>query len=330
MHNSTHYLLEKSKPGMAKLVLMIALIGLVAGCGKKSSDDHKSSQSIVSVDGEEITVHQVNNELQRANVQAAQQEAASRQIVQGLVDRQILLQAARKEKLDRKPQVMQAIENAKMQIVEQAYLQERVSNVAKPTSAEIDEYRAQHQDIFANRKIYVTDEAVFTLQADSKNKLQEIAKSEKTLKDLEAWLKANQIKYALKRVAHAAETLPPQLLTQFSKMAVGQMVFIGANGPNAQAMAVSMAEIKEMPIAEKDSKPLIERILTEQKRKETAEAEMKRLREAAVIRYIDKKYDPANAPKVEKPEAAGKPKNDGQEQANQQQESAVNKGLKGL
>ena len=330
MHFSSHYLLKTSKPSIAKLVLMIALIGLVAGCGKKNSDDHKSSQSIVSVDGEEITVHQVNNELQRANVQAAQQEAASRQIVQGLVDRQILLQAAHKEKLDRKPQVMQAIENAKMQIVAQAYLQERVSLVAKPTSAEIDEYRAQHQDIFANRKIYVTDEAVFTLEADSKNKLQEIAKSEKTLKDLEVWLKTNQIKYALKRVAHAAETLPPQLLTQFSKMAVGQMVFIGANGPNAQAMAVSMAEIKEMPIAEKDSKPLIERILTEQKRKETAEAEMKRLREAAVIRYIDKKYDPANAPIADKPVAAAKPKNDGQEQGKQQQESAVNKGLNGL
>jgi len=217
-----------------------------------------------------------------------------------------------------------------MQIVAQAYLQERVSNVAKPTSAEVDEYRAQHQDIFANRKIYVTDEAVFALEAGGADKLQEIAKSEKTLKDLEAWLKANQIKYALKRVTHAAETLPPQLLSQFSKMAVGQMVFIGANGPNPQAMAVSMAEIKEMPIAEKDSKPLIERILTEQKRKETAEAEMKRLREAAVIRYIDKKYDPANAPKVEKPEVAAKPKNETQEQAKQQQESAVNKGLNGL
>jgi hypothetical protein len=83
-------------------------------------------------------VYQVNNELQRANVQPAQQEAASRQIVQGLVDRQILLQAAHKEKLDRKPQVMQAIENAKMQILAQAYLQERVASVAKPTADEIE------------------------------------------------------------------------------------------------------------------------------------------------------------------------------------------------
>jgi len=328
MHCNTQYFLKTRGLDLAKLLLMIALIGLVSACGKKHSDE-KSSQSIVSVGGEEITVHQVNNELQRANIQPVQQEAASRQIVQGLIDRQILLQAAHKDKLDRKPQVMQAIENAKMQILAQAYLQERVALVPKPTSAEIDEYRAQHQDIFANRKIYVTDEAVFTLEQGSADKLQEIAKSEKTLKDLEGWFKAHQVKYAVKRISHAAETLPPQLLTQFSKMSVGQMVFIGANGPNAQSMAVSMAEIKEMPIAEKDAKPLIERILTEQKRKQTAEAEMKRLRETAEIKYIDKKYDPANAPKEDKPIAA-KPANDAQAHANQQKENSVNKGLNGL
>ena len=91
-----------------------------------------------------------------------------------------------------------------------------------------------------------------------------------------------------------------------------------------------MAEIKQMPISEKDSKPLIERILTEQKRKQTAEAEMKRLRDSARIRYIDKKFDPANAPKVEKPVAAAKPVTDEKEQARQKIESSVNKGLNGL
>jgi hypothetical protein len=66
-----------------------------------------------------------------------------------------------------------------------------------------------------------------------------------------------------------------------------------------------MVEIKEMPISEKDSKPLIERILTSQKRKQTAEAEMTRLRSAAKIEYINKKFesnaDGNNASQVTKP-----------------------------
>ena len=56
---------------------------------------------------------------------------------------------------------------------------------------------------------------------------------------------------------------------------------------------------------------------------------MKRLREAAEIKYIDKKYDPANAPKADKPVAA-KPSKDAQAEANQQKENSVNKGLNGL
>ena len=272
----------------------------------------------------------MNNVLQRANVQAAQLEAAGRQIVQTLVDRQILVQAAHKEKLDRKPQVMQAIEDAKAQILVQSYLETRVSGLAKPSASEIADFRAKHQDIFANRKVYITDEALFALDEGSADQLEKIAKSAKTLKDLEQWLKAHQVKYVVNHLQHAAETLPPQLLTQFGKMAIGQVVFIGANGPNARTMAVSMAEIKDVPISEKDSKPLIEKILTEQKRKLAVGAEIKRLHEAAKIEYIIKKYDPANAPKVEGPVPEAKLVNDAQEQSKQKMESAVNKGLNGL
>ena len=329
MHCNTEYLLKMPGLVVTRLVFVVALVGLVSACSKKHGEE-KSSQSIAIVNGDEITVHQVNNVLQRANVQIAQQESAGRQIVQTLVDRQILVQAAHKEKLDRKPQVMQAIEDAKAQILVQSYLESRIGGLAKPSANEIADYRAKHQDIFANRKVYMTDEALFTLDEGSAGKLETIAKSVKTLKDLEQWLKANQIKYVVNHLQHAAETLPPQLLTQFDKMAIGQVVFIGANGPNARTMAVSMAEIKEMPISEKDSKPLIEKILTEQKRKITVGSEIKRLREAAKIEYINKKYDPANTPKVEGLVPEVKPVNDAQEQSKQKKENAVNKGLNGL
>ncbi len=329
MQSNTKYLLSVPTVTIAKVLMLFAVISLVTACGKKPGDE-KSSQSIVSVNGDEITVHQINNELQRANVQPAQQEAASKQIVQGLVDRQILVQAALKEKLDRNPPVMQAIENAKTQILAQAYLESRVSSLVKPTSTEIADYRTQHADIFANRKIYITDEAVFGLDAGNAEQLQALVKSAKTLKEVEQWLSAHQVKFAQTRVAHAAETLPPQLLTKFSQMALGQVVFINASGASGRTMAVSMAEVKEMAISEKDSKPLIERILTEQKRKLTAEAEMKRLRGEAKIQYINKKYDPANVAKSEKPAADAKPTEDANSVAKRKLETNIGKGLSGL
>ncbi len=329
MQSNTKYLLSVPTVTIAKVLMLFAVMSLMTACGKKHGDE-KSSQSVVSVNGDEITVHQINNELQRGNVQPAQQEAAIKQIVQGLVDRQILVQAALKEKLDRKPPVMQAIENAKTQILAQAYLQNRVSSLVKPTSTEIADYRTQHVDIFANRKIYMTDEAVFSLDAGNTEQLQSIVKSAKTLKEVEQWLSAHQVKFAQRRVAHAAETLPPQLLTKFSQMALGQIVFINASGASGRTMAVSMAEVKEMPILEKDSKPLIEKILTEQKAKLTAEAEMKRLRGEAKIKYINKKYDPANVAKAEKPIEVVKPVENAGTVAKRKLDDNIAKGLPGI
>ena len=321
-------MLSASTLRFVKFALIISLIGLMAACGKKHGDE-KSSQSLVSVNGDEVTVHQVNSELQRLNIQPAQQEAAGRRIVQGLVDRQILVQAALKEKLDRKPIVMQAIENAKAQILAEVYLQSRFSSLVKPTSAEIADYRAQHPALFANRKIYTTDQAVFILGAANADQIKTIAKL-KSLKDLEQWLTAHSVKYQVTRISHAAETLPPQLLPKFGQMSIGQMVFINSNDPNGRTEAVSLAEIKDASIAEKDSAPLIEGILIQQKRKLAIEAEMKRLHNEAKIEYINKKYDPANAPKQEVIKEPIKSNEGSQGQSKGNAENSVTKGLSGL
>lgn len=325
MHCETKYLVANPFSSVGKALLILVVLGLVTSCGKEKNDD-KATQSVARVNGEEITVHQINTELQRANVQPDQQEAASKKIAQSLVDRQILVQEALKTKLDRKPQVMQAIENAKTQILAQAYLENKVASLAKPTSAEISDYRANHTEIFSNRKIFITDEITFTLDAAKLPELQALSKSAKSLKEVAQWLGENQTKYAATRAAHAAETVPAQLLEKFSKMAIGDLLFINNGG---RTVVGSLSDVKEVPISEKDSAPLIERILTEQKRKQTAEAEMKRLRDAAKIEYLNKKFDPAVDEKAATPTESDKPAQD-KKPADNKTESSIDKGLSGL
>ena len=71
-------------------LVMISMLGLTA-CGNK---EKRAGQSLVSVDGEEITSHQVNEELRGKNVPAAQQAAASKQILEGLIDKQLVVAKA--------------------------------------------------------------------------------------------------------------------------------------------------------------------------------------------------------------------------------------------
>src|SRR5450830_1367746 len=97
---------------------LLAGLALTA-CGDK---EKKPGQALVDVDGTEITVLQLNDELQRAAVPAQQQESASKQLLEALVDRQLLLAQAEKDKLDRDPKVLQAIERANAMIIAQSYL----------------------------------------------------------------------------------------------------------------------------------------------------------------------------------------------------------------
>lgn len=76
--------------------LIIALV--LAGCGDK--DEKTATQVAAQVNGEEITVHQINFAMQRmSNVAPEQAKETSIQVLKGLVDKQLLVQQALEDKL---------------------------------------------------------------------------------------------------------------------------------------------------------------------------------------------------------------------------------------
>lgn len=314
---------------ITSLLILSLFVGSMVACDKKSANeasDAKVGQSIVRVNDDEITIHQLNLELQRANVQPEQQEAAGKQIAKSLVDRQILLQEAVKAQLDRNPNVMQAIESAKAQILAQAYLESKVPAVA-PTEAEVAAYRNQHPEIFANRKVYVMDEASFIVDAANVQGVQSLSAVAKTIEDVTLWLDTHQIKYTRAQSARAAETVPAELLSKLNKMVIGDLIFINGNG---RTMVGRMVEIKDMPISEADAKPLVERILSADKRKKAAEAEMTRLRSQAKIEYLNKKFEPNASVVPTAPTSEVAPVKEAQPANNAPQDKSLEKGLSGL
>ncbi len=74
--------------------------------------DKKAGQALVRVNGVDITVLQLNTELQRVNVQAGKQEAANKELLESMIDRQLLVEEAMHSKIDRTPEVVQDIEQS--------------------------------------------------------------------------------------------------------------------------------------------------------------------------------------------------------------------------
>ena len=274
--------------GVAALILAILAAAALPGCGDRQADTKKPGQAIASVNGEEITTMQLNEELQRANVAPANQQAASKQLVRVLVDRQLLQHEAEKEKLDRDPKVMQAIERAKALIIAQAYIQKHVGTQARPTRAEVEAYFNAHPEFFSKRKAFDMQQLVIATR-DLTPEAKKAAETARSLEEMAAWFEANKIKYARNRVTRSTADMPPELSAKLMSMKNGQ-IFAVREGE--RSLLVSIAEVREAPVTVDVAAQQIEQFLMNKKNKDAADAELARLRAAAKIEYLNKDLMP--------------------------------------
>src|SRR5687768_10183106 len=107
---------------MKKIALIVpALMLVMAGCSKHEEAGKGSTQVVAKVNGNEITVHQLNFALSRAGkIDQAQLKPASEKVLQQMVDIELLKQKAIDAKLDRDPNVLQVLEATKQQLLAQA------------------------------------------------------------------------------------------------------------------------------------------------------------------------------------------------------------------
>jgi len=281
----SHYLPSGIRLLCASLVLLSAA-GLSA-CGEK---EKKPGQTLASVNGEEITVMQLNEELQRANVAPGQQKDASKQLLESLIDRQLLQNAAAKDKTDRDPKVVQAIERAKSLLIAQAYMQKRVGTVARPTQQEISEYFQKNPQFFAERKQFDMRQLLIAT-ADMTDPLKNAMDSAKSLDEVAAWLDTNKVKYARAQLSRTSADLAPELSSKLIAMSKGQL-FIIREGD--RTLLIALAEVRDSPVTLAQAAPQIEQFLFNKKNKDAADAELKRLRTSAKIEYMNKADAPAS------------------------------------
>ena len=288
-HNSR---LTMPKPaGNTRLLCAVLVLFAAAGLSACGGKEKKAGQALASVNGEEITVLQLNEELQRANVPAVQQEAASKQLLESLIDRQLLQNEAIKDKVDRDPKVVQAVERAKALIVAQAYMQKRIGAINKPSSAEVEDYFNKNPQYFSQRKQFDMRELIIA-SSDMNDGLKKAMDDAKTLEEVAAWLDANKVKYGRTQLSRTSADLAPELSSKLAGMPKGQL-FIIREGD--RTLLIALADIKDSPVTLAQAAPQIEQFLFNKKNKEAADAELKRLRASAKIEYLNKTDKPASA-----------------------------------
>lgn len=266
------------------LAVALTTLGILvlAGCG----DEKKiATQVAAKVNKEEISVHQINNVLGRAgNLPPEQMKVASRQVLDRLVDQELLVQKATEKKLDREPKTMQAIETARRDILARAYMESAAAALAKPTPVEVSEFYAKRPELFSERRVYNLQEMTVGGKPDELlPKLQEQLGKAKSLAEIAAWLKSQNIPFGGNATTKAAEQLPLELLPRFHQMKDGQ---IGVVPSKDGVLIVQLMASRAAPLDQKAATPFIEQFLMNQKKIEASNRELKQLREQAKIEYL--------------------------------------------
>jgi EpsD family peptidyl-prolyl cis-trans isomerase len=291
----------------ATLLAIVAAATLLAACGGDKGD--KASQTAAKVNKEEITVHQINFVLQRQpGLKPEQAEAASRQVLERLIDQELAVQKAQEQKLDRDPRVVQQIEAAKREIIARAYVERIGESVSKPSNEEIAAYYNEKPALFKERRIYSLQELQIEAKPEQFDGIRAKLAASKSLNEFAEYLKSNDIRFAGNQAVRAAEQLPLANLDNIAKMKDGDSMI--SQAPNGLAVLFLVGS-RSQPVDEARARPAIEAFLLNQRKGEAAQKDIKALRESSKIEYVGKFAQPApagaSAPTVAAPAASDVP-----------------------
>jgi len=265
----------------ASALTLLAAAAMLVACG--GGDKKGATQVAAKVNKEEISVHQINFVLQRQpGLKPEQAPAATKAVLEGLIDQELAIQEAQEQKIDRDPKVVMAIEAAKREILARAYADKLADTVSKPTDDEIAAYYKDKPALFAQRRVYTLHEFSIEAAGDAAKNVTALVQAAKSSDELSKQLTAASVKFASRVVTQPAENLPLAMIDRIGSLAEGQSLAIpSANGISA----VFVAAAKPQPVTAEQAKPAIEQFLLNDRKRKLVADEMKRLRGSAKISY---------------------------------------------
>lgn len=270
------------------LTIAALLLTSLTGCGDKS-ESKLASQVAAKVGGSEISVHQINQVLNRTNTTGIRPEAAkaiTRDILEKLIDQQLAVDQAIEAKLHRVPEVVAQIEAARLEILARAYLQQISGEFPKPSAQETKKYFDDNSQLFAQRHIFNIQEIVLPTSAGTpevREQLRDFVSVGKPIEESAAWLKSKNIKFSGGSATRAAEQIPLDLLPRIHALKGGQSAFI--ESPQTLTL-LRVASSQLVPVTEAEALPRIEQYLANQRTNDALTAKIKQLRATTTIEYV--------------------------------------------
>ncbi|RJP72646.1 MAG: peptidyl-prolyl cis-trans isomerase, EpsD family [Comamonadaceae bacterium] len=322
---------------LTALTLLLSL-GLSA-CGAKD-DNPQATQVAAKVGSSEISVHQINQVLSRTPINGASKDAvqaASREVLERLIDQQLAVDQATEAKLHRSPDVVAQLEAARRDVLARAYVQQLVGAVAKPTPEEVKQYYDAHPALFAERRVFNLQEIRVPKGTEVIDDLRRLAEQARPIDEVAGVLRTRGVQFGGGSATRTAEQIPLELLPRLHALKDGQSIVVAAGDG---VTFVRVASSRQVPVSEAQAKPGIEQFLGNSRSTEVIKNDIKRLREATTVTYMGE-FDraamaqaPADGKKADAPAAAPPaltaPLGSADKEPAAPEQSVIERGLQGL
>jgi peptidyl-prolyl cis-trans isomerase C len=208
----------------ARLLYGLIAIAMLHGCGGAPS-----GQVVAVVNGEEITLQELNAEL--AELKAApigDKKTVRQQILQQIVDRRLMAQIAKEEGMDRDPMYVIRERRMEEELLVQMYGAKSADTVRIPEGPAIEKYMQDNPGMFSQRTSYIVDQISFNMPSDQSviKKLE----ADRSMAEVEATLRELGIDYGKGKNSMDSGTIPTPVLNQILSLPPGEPFIIPAQG----------------------------------------------------------------------------------------------------
>lgn len=206
------------------IIGVVCMAIFLSGCDKKPE-----GQVAAVVNGDEITLQEINTEIGNANIPAGtDSKEVQRAALQRIVERRLLAQSAKEDGLDKTPEYLIRSRQINDALLVQLLGQRAEKSFEVPDQQAINKYMAENPSMFAGRKMYVVDRIQFGLPSDvaqlktleSAHSMEEVAKT----------LNGLGIKFERGAAKMDSAQLGQQRLDQILALPAGEPFVIPENG----------------------------------------------------------------------------------------------------
>ena len=237
------------------MVCSLAALATLAGCDRKPE-----GQVVAVVNGQEVTIQEVNGELQNApKLEGDEGKKIQNMALERVVDRQLLADAAKKDGIESSPEYVLRKKKLDEGLLVQMLGEKLARDLKQPSAQDIQNVINSNPQAFADRTIFAVDQIVFPTP-ERKDVLAAMSPA-KTMDDVVATLNRFGIKFQRGNNQIDSAQLPPEMFQQMKKVGSSEPLIV----PTGPTVAVVMIKAtKPAPITGDNAKAIANQMFVKQ------------------------------------------------------------------